>query len=179
MKLKTGTLLIFVFLVFGLYAQSSTISSHIINWKGVSVWRAGTSTIQVISFDSAQYPMSTHFPYFNQRVKYDPAFSYIAELKNTVLIPLTAEENKILSPCKSIPADTDIKTQILSERGTETLNVQILPFVKRNGNIMKLLSFDLQISKASLPQKTAAVNNRTYTTTSVCPVINSCSFLRE
>jgi len=167
MKIKNGLVIFFVLLVSVLYAQPTTLSSHVINWKGLTTWRAGTSTIQVISFDSAQYPTPAHFPYYNQRVKYDPAFSYISELKNTVLIPLTAEENKILSGNKAIPSDPEIKTQILSERGTETLNVQIFPFVKRNGNVLKLLSFDLQITKTSLPQKTAAINNRTYTTTSV------------
>ena len=167
MKIKTSLLLLSVLFVTGLHAQITTLTSHILNWNAMTTWRAGTSTIQVISFDSAQYPNTTHFPYYCQRVKYDPAFSYNAELKKTVFIPLTAEENNALSGSNLIASDPEIKTNILIERGTGTLNVQIFPFVKRNGNVLKLLSFDLQISRTSLPQKIAAVNNRTYTTTSV------------
>jgi len=167
MKNKTVLILYFVLFVTGIYAQPITITSHTLNWKGIATWYAGTSSIQVISFDSAQYPSQNHLPYYNQRFSYDPAFSYHAELKNAVFIPLTGDESNILSGNHSIQADPVIKTEIASERGSGTLNVSIFPFVKRDGNFLKLLSFDLQISKTSLPLKITSVNNRVYTSTSV------------
>ena len=167
MKNKTCLLLFFVLFVSGLFAQPMTLTSHTLNWKGLVTWYAGTSTVQVISFDSAQYPSPNHLPYYNQRLAYDPAFSYQAELKNAVFIPLTGDESSALTGNNFIQSDPVIKTEIVSERGTGTLNVSIFPFVKRDGNFLKLLSFDLQISKTSLPLKIASANNRLYTTTSV------------
>ena len=167
MKNKTCLLLFFVLFVSGLFAQPMTLTSHTLNWKGMVTWYAGTSTVHVISFDSAQYPSPNHLPYYNQRLAYDPAFSYQAELKNAVFIPLTGDESSALTGNNFIQSDPVIKTEIVSERGTGTLNVSIFPFVKRDGNFLKLLSFDLQISKTSLPLKIASANNRLYTTTSV------------
>ena len=147
MKSKTGLLFYFVLFVSGVYAQPMTLTSHTLNWKGIATWHAGTSTVQVISFDSAQYPSSNHLPYYNQRLSYDPAFSYQAELKNSIFIPLTDAESNILSGIHFIQADPVIKSEIIYERAAGSLNVSIFPFIKRDGNLMKLSSFDLQISK--------------------------------
>ena len=167
MKNKIGLLFYFVLFVSGVYAQPMTITSHTLNWKGIATWHAGTSTVQVISFDSAQYPSPNYLPYYSQRLSYNPAFSYQAELKNSIFIPLTPEESNILSGIHFIQADPVIKSEIIYERAAGSLNVSIFPFIKRDGNLMKLSSFDLQISKTSLPHKINAVNNRVYTTTSV------------
>ena len=43
-----------------LTAQTELTTSHKLNWKGIEKWYAGTSTIDVISFDSAQYPTENH-----------------------------------------------------------------------------------------------------------------------
>ena len=150
-----------------LSAQTDIISSHKLNWKGILKWYAGTSAINVISFDSAQYPTENHLPYYNKRINCDLSFSYQAELKNQVFIPLTDDESILLSGNSLVQTDPVISTKTQTERGTGYLNVSIFPFVKRGGNLLKLQSFDIQISKTSLPQKTTALNNRTYTTTSV------------
>ena len=150
-----------------LSAQTESISSHKLNWKGIEKWHAGSSTIDVISFDSAQYPTENHLPYYNQRINCDLSFSYQAELKNPVYIPLTVEESKLMTGNNSTQTDPVISTKTQRERGIGYLTVSIFPFVKHGDNLLKLQSFDLQISKTSLPQKVTALNNRTYTTTSV------------
>ena len=150
-----------------LSAQTEQNTSHKLNWKGIQKWHAGTSTINVISFDSAQYPTENHLPYFNQRIQCDLSFSYRAELKNPVFSVLSGDESALLSGNELLQSDPVISINTLSERGTGYLNVSIFPFVIRGGNLLKLISFDLQISKTSQPQKIATLNNRTYTTTSV------------
>jgi len=150
-----------------LSAQTEQNTSHMLNWKGIEKWYAGTSTVNVISFDSAQYPTENHLPYFNKRIQCDLSFSYQAKLKNPVFVALSVEESALLSNNDLIQADPVVSTNILRERGAGFFNVSILPFVKRGGNLMKLQSFDLQITKSALPQKISTLNNRTYTTTSV------------
>ncbi|MDP4238481.1 MAG: type IX secretion system sortase PorU [Bacteroidota bacterium] len=167
MKYRISFFLFSFFCVSFLSAQTEQITSHRLNWKGVEKWVVGTSSINVIAFDSAQYPMENHLPYFNRRLICDPAFSYQALIKNPVYIPLTQEENVLLAVNSLIPNNPDITTSILHDRGTSFLNVSILPFVKQGGNILKLQSFDLQISKTTLPQKVASTNSRTYVTNSV------------
>jgi hypothetical protein len=150
-----------------LYAQTEQITSHNLHWKGVEKSYIGTSSVQVISFDSAGYPSENHLPYYHQRINCDPSFSYSAELKNPVYIPLTVEENTLLAGKNSFSTVPEISTKILHARGSSFLNISILPFINISGNIQKLQSFDLQISKTSLPQKVASSNARTYTTSSV------------
>jgi hypothetical protein len=167
MKYRISFFLFFFFCVCFLSAQTEQITSHRLDWKGVEKWYAGTSSINVIAFDSARYPMENHLPYFNRRIICDPAFSYQVLIKNPVYIPLTQEENALLAANSFITTNPAITTSILHDRGTSFLNVSILPFVIQGGSVLKLLSFDLQISKTTLPQKVASTNSRTYTTNSV------------
>ncbi|MDD4971762.1 MAG: type IX secretion system sortase PorU [Paludibacter sp.] len=167
MKYRFFHLLFVLFFVHVLSAQTEQITSHKLNWKGVEKWYAGSSTINVISFDSAQYPSDNHVPYFNYRVICDVNLSYDVKINNPVYIPVTSEENALLNINGLIPNDPEIATKILSQQGTRYLNVSILPFVIQAGKIVKLQSFDLQVSKSSRPQKVSSINTRTYATTSV------------
>ena len=158
----------FLFFFGVLSAQTELITSYTLNWKGVEKWSVGTSSITVLSFDSAQYPTENHLPYFNHRIICDPAFSFDVKVVNPVYIPLTNEENALLASTKSgIPNNLVVATNILHQQGTRFLNVSILPFVFQGSNILKLQSFDLQFLKSSSPQKVSSLNTRTYTTTSV------------
>ena len=167
MKYRFSFFLFILIFVSLLSAQAEEISSHNINWKGVEKWYAGTSFIKVITFDSAQYPTEKHIPYFNHRIICDPGFSYEAKLKNPVYIPVTNDENSLLTGNVTISANPEITTDILQQEGTRFLNVSVLPFVNQAGTVLKLKSFDLVITKTSLPQKAASLNTRTYTTSSV------------
>jgi len=167
MKYRIFLFSFFLFFSCVLYSQTEQITSHKLNWKGIVKWYAGTSSIDVISFDSAQYPTENYLPYYNQRIPCDLNFQYNVDLKNQVYVPLINEEIALLSDSNLISADPKISTAILSQKGESFLNVSVFPIVKQSGNFMKLLSFDLRISKTSRPQKVAKTNTRTYTSTSV------------
>ena len=175
MKYRLLLFTFFILFVSVLFAQQEEISSHKLNWKGVQKWHAGTSSINVICFDSAQYPGEKRLPYFNKRMICDPSCSYEVKIKNPVYIPLSIEESRLLSGVSLNKEFPVIETKMLHNRGTSFLNVSLLPFVIQNGTMQKLQSFDLQILKTSQPQKLSPVNSqkglgsnsRTYTTTSV------------
>ena len=167
MKYKIFLFSFFLLFVSDLYAQTQQITSHNLHWKGIEKTYIGTSSIQILSFDSAGYPSDSHLPYYHQRINCDPSFSYTAEIKNPVYIPLTVEENALLAGKNTFTSVPEITTDILHSRGLSFLNINILPFVNVGGNIQKLQSFDLQISKSSLPQKVASLNSRTYAAASV------------
>src|ERR1035437_6045625 len=158
-----------------LFAQTEQITSHKLNWKGIEKWYAGTSSINVMAFDSAQYPTENHIPYFNRRMVCDPNSSYQVQIKNPVYFPLSNDENALVSKANVTQDKPAIETRILHDKGTSYLDVSILPFAMQNGLLQKLQSFDLQITKTAVPQKLSSVkreslstsNSRTYTTTSV------------
>jgi len=150
-----------------LLAESTQVSSCKLNWKGVDKWYADSSFVQVISFVGAQYPSENRLPYFVQRVVCDPAFSYQAELINTVYVPLTIEEREIAPANYNFSREAEVQTNLLQERGSSSLDISILPFVVRDGIILKLLTFDLQIYKTSKPLKVNAATRHTYQNSSV------------
>jgi len=168
MKYRIFLFTFFLFFSGVLFAQTEQITSYKLNWKGVEKWYVGTSNIDVLSFDSAQYPTENHLPYFNHRIICDPTLSYDVKIVNPVYIPLTNEENSLVSSTKSeFPDSLVISTNVLHQQGTRFLNMSLLPFVVKDSHVVKLQSFDLQFSKSSLPQKVSSLNTRTYTTTSV------------
>jgi len=166
MKIKIVLLVFFVLLAFALFAQTSEITSYKLNWKGIEKWVAGSATIKVISFDSANYPTENRLPYFNQRMSYDRNLSFQVELVNPVYVPLTGEENLIVS-VNSIPAQIKVQANLQKESGDEYMNLSILPFVSKDGKILKLLSFDLQITKAPLALNVKRTALHTYAAHSV------------
>jgi len=167
MKYRFFLLLLVLFCIRVVTAQTQQITSHELHWNGVEKWSAGTSTIPVISFDSAQYPTDNHIPYFNYRVICDANFSYDVKIIHPIYIPITSEESPLLSGLSYPPGNQKVTTKVLSQKGSSFLNVSILPFVVQGGKILKLQSFDLQILKTTQPQKVSSMNTRTYTTSSV------------
>lgn len=149
-----------------LWAQTTETSSHKLIWKGVEKWYADSSSIKVISFDGAKYPDETRLPHFNKRIACEAAFLYKAELKNPVYIPLSGEENELLSS-SSIPSEPEVKTDMRHIRGATSLDIWVFPFVMQDGKILKLISFDLQINKTKHPQKISTATRHTYSESSV------------
>ena len=145
--------------------QTSTVQ---LNWKGVEKWIANSSSVRVISFDGAKYPTETRLPYFHQRITADFASVYAVEIKNPVYISLTNDENDLLvSNNHSIPSEVEIQYNILQERETSYLDINILPFVTDKGKILKLKSFDLQLTQTSGSKKVSTVPIHTYAQSSV------------
>jgi len=167
MKYRIFLISFFLIYVSVLFAQTELISTHQLTWKSVDKWYVGTSSINVISFDSAQYLSENHLPYYNQRINCDPAFSYEVELINPVYIPLTNDEKALLPDTAKIPISPEVITNVMHQKGTSFLNVSILPFIIQGNSVQKLKSFDLHIIKSSLPQKISSANSRTYATASV------------
>jgi len=166
MKYKILLLSIFNFFILTLFAQTSETKSYELSWKGVEKWTANSSSIDVISFVGAQFPFENRLPYFNQRVTIDKAFSYQVEISNPVYVQLSASE-KVVIDGNSIPFDPEVKKEILTDRGSNLMDIKILPFVKRDGQIVKLKSFNLIINKTSQSQKVASTTRHIYASNSV------------
>lgn len=159
----------FVFLYlsgFVIKAQTLQTTTYKLVWEESAKWYLDSTSVNVISFVGAKYPLNDRLPYFNKRIACDKAFSYQAELKNPVYISLTNEEDVIITG-NSIPTEAIVQTNILSERGSNYLDINILPFAFKAGKILKLASFDLQISKTRLPQKISSTSLHTYAGSSV------------
>jgi len=166
MKNKIVLLLFVSMFVSLLQAQTTEISSYKLNWKGIEKLVAGSSSLNVLSFDGAQYPSENYLPYFNQQMKNSKSFSCQAAVINPVYADLTNEENTLIAGL-SIPAGIFVQATQQIERGTGFLNVSILPFVNRDGKILKLLSFDLQIIKTMLAKKVRGTTLHSYAAHSV------------
>jgi len=167
MRRKALYLVLFFFVFSTLSAEQNQMTSYKLNWKGLERWFSNSSSINVISFENARYPFNDKLPYFNQRIVCDPAFKYYAEIKNPVYIPMTAEENVVVNGKSINSFDAEVKTSLLNERKTTYLEINILPFANRNGQIVKLQSFDLQINKTLRPQQISSTNLHSYASQSV------------
>ena len=135
-----------------LYSENQQIISSNLNWKGIENSYLGSSLVKFISFDGAQYPSDNRLPYFNKRLVADPAFTYNAVLKNVIYTPVTNEEGLVLDGIQIQNSEPEVNTTILQSRGINYLDINVLPFVSRDGKIYKLKSFDLQIDKQLNPQ---------------------------
>ncbi|MDP4238819.1 MAG: type IX secretion system sortase PorU [Bacteroidota bacterium] len=166
MKNKIFFLTLFTLFVSMLWAQTTEIYSYKLSWKGIEKWYAGSTSIPVISFEGAQFPSEDHLPYFNQRMEYDRNFTCQIELINPVYIVLTNEESALIAG-HPIPFKSQVETTMQREKGTSYMSISILPFINKNGKLLKLLSFDLQIKKVPIAQKVAGTALHTYATHSV------------
>ena len=158
----------FLFLsVSTLFGQSEQIKSYDLNWKGIEKCLIASSSISVMAFDGALYPDENHLPYFTERIHCDPAFLYRLELKNPVYLPLTDDEAALVPKGISLPSEVKPVSSRLTERGSVFLSISVCPFVDQNGKIVKLKSFDLQVTKEDKPQKTISSVSHTYAGSSV------------
>lgn len=149
-----------------LLAQTTETTSVKLNWKGVDKWYLDSTFTKVISFEGARYPAGNRLPYFNHRITCDQAFSYNATVKNPVYIPLTTEENELIEG-NTLPVEPQVMSDLLHARGVTFLDLNVSPFVSRDGQILKLLTFDLQITKSRSAQKVTAATRHTYAESSV------------
>ncbi|MEI7502614.1 MAG: C25 family cysteine peptidase, partial [Paludibacter sp.] len=166
MKYKILLLIFLNFFIFTLFAQISETKSYELSWKGIEKWTTNSSSIDVISFVGAQFPSENRLPYFNQRIAIDKAFSYKVEISKPVFIQLTNAE-KVILEVNSIPTEPEVKTDILTERGSNLMDIKVLPFVNHDGQIQKLKSFDLILNKIPQSQKVASTTRHTYVSNSV------------
>lgn len=166
MKYKIVLLAILVSFSLFLQAQNPQVTTHNLVWNGIVKWYLDSTSVNVISFEGAHYPADNRLPYFNQRISCDKAYSYKVEIVNPVYSTLSLNESTLI-PENLISTNLDIQTNILTERGLNYLDINILPFVKLDGKIQKLIQFDLQINKTSKTQKSASTQLHTYAESSV------------
>lgn len=164
MKLRYVLLLLTGFILLHLNAQNS-VSSYQIKWNGIDVWTAGTVTKSVISFDGATYPDGS-LPYFTKTIDCTKNSQYDIRVINTVLSPLTDEKELTIATGFQIPSDVEVKSFKQFEQNNSRLVIQILPFVKKEGVIYKLQSFDLSYEAIQAPLKAPATIH-TYAPSSV------------
>jgi len=167
MKIKAALLLFFVLFCFVLQSQNQQIASYNLQWKNVEKWYSDTTFLKVISFEGANYPTTDRLPYFNQRIISEPGFSYNVVLKNPVYIPLTPSEIEVLGGNSNLPTEPVVNATINRSRENSFLDISILPIVSREGNLMKLQSFDLETNKIIEKQKVAALSSNYYASNSV------------
>lgn len=169
MKQKFSNLLLIIFFVaFHLSAQNNEAKENqVIQWNGVQVWSAGAGTRNVVSFDGAVYPDDQLLPWFHKRINADLAFDYKVEISNETYVNLTREEAELVTTSTLGINNPVINTLYLRERGTDYLDISILPFVMRSGQIFKLKSFGLSIVKTKAANKSKAATLHTYATNSV------------
>ena len=166
MKNKIVLLLFVSLFVSLLQAQITEITSHKLHWTGIEKWVAGSASLNVLTFEGAQFPTENHLPYFYQRLGYDKNLTCLAEVIHPVYGALTNEESALIAG-NSIPTQVQVQTTLQRESGAGSLNVSILPFVNKDGKILKLLSFDLQLTKTPVAQKVSGTALHTYAAHSV------------
>jgi len=150
-----------------LYAQPKLIRSYSLNWRGLEKWVSGTSTIQVIAFDSAHYVSENRLPYFCTTLPCESGFCYNVRIINPVYIPVTKEERSKIPNTVNFPFDNQTEIKYLKFSDSASLKVSILPFVTRNAEILKLKSFDLLLEKHGKAQKVNSAALHSYVDNSV------------
>ena len=160
-------LVLFILFVKDSFSQTIAVSSHMLSWSDVEKVAPNSNFIDVLSFQGATFPTENHLPYFTKRIVCDTGYGYSSHIKNANYIPVTPEEGKGLAGI--LLGDEAVSTdEILINKDSKQLEIQILPFANVAGKLMKLASFDLEISKTLAPQRsTSATTIQTYASSSV------------
>ena len=166
MKYKTMLLAFLCLFVTTLSSQTAQTTSYSIAWNGIVKWTINSNSINVLSFTGAQYPKEDRLPYFNQRLQCDKAFSYLVEVRNPVFSPLTSQESAFFEGA-SVPSTIEVRTSILEQSTTSFLDINVFPFINFQGQLQKLMSFDLQVTKTAVPHRVVAATRHAYTSNSV------------
>lgn len=168
--MKHKIILLYFLTFLSIYISAQTVISnteHKLNWQSIQKWYIKDYAKSVISFEGAFYPTEDQIPYFNKRISIDPAFVYNVSLENITYNNLSADETSLLPSSIFLTEKPQISTEILKERGNSFLDIRILPFVKQEGEIIKISSFNLKIEKNNSAQKAQAITRHTYADNSV------------
>ena len=166
MNYKTVLLAFLCLFASTLSSQTAQITSYSMAWDGIVKWTINSNSINVLSFTGAQYPKENRLPYFNQRFQCDKAFSYFVEVKNPVFSPLTSQESAFFEDT-SVPSTVEVSTGVLEQLTTSFLDINVFPFINSHGQLQKLMSFDLQVTKTAVPQRVVAATRHAYASNSV------------
>jgi len=167
MKNKVNIIFSLLLISSVLLAQHVVETTISLNWNSVQTWKSPTSSKKVLSFEDAKYPNENFLPYFVKKIQSEQGFNYEATIENAVYkIISNPDELEIL-------AGVDLKNNIAVDKTVQTenrnnyLNFNILPFIKKDKEFLKLVSFNFKINKTPSAQKSQAATKHTFTNTSV------------
>ena len=166
MKYRFGFLILLSLIYYNLFAQTHPNSYFEINWKGVVNWSADSSSLKVISFEGALHPSDNYLPYFTHQIQCEEGFSYSAQLQNIVFEIASIEEIQLLSK-HVFEYEPILETNLSSARNTNVFEIKILPFVTREGKVLKIKSFELLVNKNPIDKNKTSGNLHSYASKSV------------
>ncbi len=139
---KLIQLLAFIILPYSLIAQSV-----VIEWLDNDVRYFGNDTIEILSFQDAQYIDGTSIPYYyySKHLSEEEAnnYEYEANISNASSSLLT---DISIIDTSSLQSNYKVISHVSSSRHDYTLEIYILPLRKKTGVISRLDSFQLNIS---------------------------------
>jgi len=146
---------LFVFVFFHLLSFSQELRHYTLDWQIIN--RDDNS--KILSFKNASYNTES-LPLFitSETVKGN---LYISKLINKKFIPVTSEEEKILSS-KKIANQIIVESHLYKGREKKYWNIHFLPLRKNKntGKIEKLIAFDIITTLSRIKR----LSNRSYTT---------------
>lgn len=152
MNLKYFTSILLVCAVISTNAQTISRLQKEIKWTGLETWSSPTASKKVISFTDAQYPSDNELPYFIENISKKDNENITLTVVNPRFEPVSKEELALLRD-KNLPSDISVSSFTANDRGVKSQTFQILPFVKKGEEILKLTDFELQIEKTAVPQR--------------------------
>lgn len=157
-----------VLVAFALFANAETVfrQSIQLQWKAPLLWEAPASTMHVAYFADAVFPDESNLPTFQKRLPADKDKIYEVSISSAQYVALTLAEKALVSSV-SLAESAVIRTSILTERNRNFLDINIMPFVFKDGQIQKLLSFELTVEAVRAPAKVASSTRHTYSENSV------------
>jgi len=164
MKFKIILIALLAVFLSNILAQNE--HSYQIKWTGVENWNAGSGTTKFITFTGARYPDENRLPYFREKIPCDSAAWYKAELVNLKFGPISADESELIGEI-NFDSQISIKNSPVNEDGKSSIEIELLPFIKKEGKILKLLSFDVELKKVKVLQKAPATIINSYAQSSV------------
>ncbi len=150
-----------------LNGQTLFESSVKINWYGIRTWSTPQQTRDVLSFENAIYPNENYLPYFEKKFDVENGYVYETQISNPKYELVNSfSEVEILSNIDLQSSVTPV-TNIVSAGKNKYLNVSILPLMKLDGKLYKLISFDLKIEKNKDIIKAPAATRHSFSNNSV------------
>lgn len=128
-------------------AQEKTVIPVELEWNGTEHWSISDSLYtDVIALEQASYQGENHLPYYHYELPADKTDEYRAELKNGVFVPVSSDELPLLDDVE-LSAQPLVSARMSGSRKQLYYGVSVCPFVERDGQILKLKSFDLELTR--------------------------------
>ena len=163
--------IISLFLIFSFFLQAETVlkESITLQWQDLLLWQAPQGSKKVLNFSNAVYPSENDLPYFEKRLSIQNEKQYNVTISSEKYVPLSLAE-KTSFPSINVSENVLLTSTVLTSKAHNFLNIQVMPFVLKDGTIHKLQSFNLQVDEVSKPSKaikTAASSRHAYAESSV------------